>query len=423
MVRSGMGGNGAESQATPTGMAGRIENVVTRRQLLYASAGLGLGALVGCSPDNSAPENTTPPSGSTSPSATSAAPPSTATPSTSVSSAGSTTSTPSPSATGVPKPKLGDVIADDFDVPWGLIFLANGDALVSERNSAKIIRVTPKGKKTTLGTVSGVVPPTGIGEGGLLGIATAPDDEETLFVYYTSSSDNRVARISLRGGKVGKPTAVLTDIPTSTHHHGGRLLFDADGMLFVSTGDAEQSALAQDRDSLAGKILRIRPDGRAAPNNPYDNRTWSYGHRNIEGLAFDADGRLWATEFGEKQADELNLIAKGKNYGWPEVEGTSSNDAFVSPKVTWEPTSTCSPAGLAITRSTAFVAALQGRCLFAVPLDGTKAGKPKAHFADDLGRIRNAVVAPDGSLWMTTSNTDGRIDPGKNDDKIVRVTL
>ncbi len=392
--------------------------VVTRRQLLYASAGLGLGALVGCSAST-----TDAPTGSTSPSST-PTPPETPTPSSSVSaSASSPTPTPTASATGAPKPKLGDAIAENFDVPWGLIFLANGDALVSERNSAKIIRVTPKGKKTTLGTVSGVVPPSGIGEGGLLGIATAPGDEETLFVYYTSSSDNRVARISLRGGKVGKPKAVLTDIPTSTHHHGGRLLFDADGMLLISTGDAEQSSLAQDRDSLAGKILRIRPDGRAAPGNPYRNRTWSYGHRNIEGLAFDAGGRLWATEFGEKAADELNLIRKGGNYGWPKVEGESDDKAFVNPKLTWEPTSSCSPAGLAITRSTAFVGALQGRCLFAVPLDGTKAGKSKAYFADDLGRIRNAVAAPDGSLWITTSNTDGRIDPRRDDDKILRVSL
>lgn len=389
--------------------------MVTRRHFLYASSGLVLGCLVGCGTNNAPTGAATSatPTGSTSAESTPGASPTTS----------ATTASTTPTPTGAPTPEVADTIADDFDVPWGLIFLANGDALVSERNTAEIIRVTAKGKKTTLGEVSGVTPPTGIGEGGLLGIATAPGDEDTLFVYYTTDSDNRVGRVSLSGGKIGTPTAVLTGIPTSTHHHGGRLLFDADGMLLVSTGDAEQSSLAQDRDSLAGKILRIRPDGRAAPGNPYDNRTWSYGHRNVEGLAFDADGRLWATEFGEKAADELNLISKGKNYGWPTVEGTSSDDDFVNPKATWEPTSTCSPAGIAITRSTAFIGALQGQCLFAVPLDGTKAGTPKAHFAEEYGRIRNAVVAPDGSLWMTTSNTDGRIDPGKNDDKILRVRL
>ena len=241
--------------------------VVTRRQFLYASSGLAVAAVTGCSTDDPAPRT-----GAT-PSATSASRLS-PTPSPSPTPSRTPTASP-PSPTGSPKPEVAGTIADDFDVPWGLIFLAGGDALVSERNSAKIIRVSAKGKKTTLGEVSGVVPPTGIGEGGLLGIATAPGDEDTLFVYYTTGSDNRVGRLSLAGGKVGKPKAVLTDIPTSTHHHGGRLLFDPDGLLLVATGDAEQSSLAQDRDSLAGKILRIRPDGRAAPGNPFDNRTWS----------------------------------------------------------------------------------------------------------------------------------------------------
>ena len=393
--------------------------VVTRRQFLYGSSGLALATVAGCAADQTDPTTAPRPSptgasgGTASPSTGSASP----------SPSARRTPTPSPSPTGAPTPERAGTVATDLDVPWGLVFLAGGDALVSERNSAKIIRVTGRGKKTTLGEVSGVVPPTGIGEGGLLGLATAPGDEETLFVYYTTGSDNRVGRVSLAGGKVGRPKTVLTDIPTSTHHHGGRLLFDDDGMLLVSTGDAEQSSLAQDRRSLAGKILRIRPDGRAAPGNPYDNRTWSYGHRNVEGLAFDAAGRLWATEFGDKEADELNLIRRGRNYGWPEVEGTSDRDGLTDPKATWSPTSSCSPAGLAIARSTAFVGALQGRCLFAVPLDGTGAGKPKAYFAGDHGRIRNAVAAPDGSLWITTSNTDGRIDPGADDDKILRVTL
>jgi glucose/arabinose dehydrogenase len=395
--------------------------VVTRRQFLYASSGLAVGALAGCGTT----PTTEPTTGASVP-ATSPAGDASSAPSASTTPASSPTAerpSVTPSPTGPPRPEVAETVADDFDVPWGLVFLGNGDALVSERDTARIIRVSPRGRKTILGEVSGVTPASGIGEGGLLGIAAAPGDEETLFVYSTTGSDNRVARVSLAGGRVGKPRAVLTGIPTSTHHHGGRLLFDGDGMLLVSTGDAEQPAEAQDRSSLAGKILRIRPDGRAAPGNPYGNRTWSYGHRNVEGLAFDADGRLWATEFGDKKADELNLIRRGRNYGWPAVEGESDDDDFVNPKATWEPTSSCSPAGIGITRSTAFVGALQGRCLFAVPLDGARAGRPKAYFADDHGRIRNAVVAPDGSLWVTTSNTDGRIEPGRRDDKILRVTL
>lgn len=399
--------------------------MVSRRTVLLGSTGALVGSMTGCT-------GPAVDSGARSPSvaSTASSPPSTAasaTPSVSASPGPSPSSppraTPSPDPTGRPEPTVTSTIADNVDVPWGIAFLRSGDALVSERNSARILRVARNGKATPLGTVSGVTAPDGLGEGGLLGIALAPGDEDTLFVYLTSDSDNRVVRLSIAGGKVGKPTAVLTDIPTSTHHHGGRLLFDRTGALYVSTGDAEQSSLAQSKTSLAGKILRIRADGRPAAGNPFGNRTWSYGHRNIEGLAFDAQGRLWATEFGDKAADELNLITKGGNYGWPRVEGKSDSPRDVSPKTTWSPTSTCSPAGLAIVRSTAFVGALRGQCLFAVPLDGTDTGEPKKYFAGDYGRIRNVVVAPDGALWMTTSNTDGRVAPGKSDDKILRVTL
>ncbi|GAA3578800.1 PQQ-dependent sugar dehydrogenase [Microlunatus spumicola] len=395
-----------------------------RRHLLLGVAGVAAGGLVGCGSGSSGSGVSPAPSSV-------AVPPPTGTPSAD----GSPTPSPAPRATpsptpteraapsGPPDPDVAGTVADDLDVPWGLAFFANGDALVSERDRARLLRVTPKGKVTRLGEVRGVAPATGIGEGGLLGVALAPGDEDTVFAYLTSASDNRVVRLSVRGGKVGRPKPLLTGIPTSVHHHGGRLLFAPDGTLFVSVGDAEDSALAQQKGSLAGKILRIRTDGRAASGNPYGNRTWSYGHRNVEGLAFDADGRLWATEFGDKRADELNRIVKGRNYGWPRVEGRSSGDDYAGPRATWSPTSSCSPAGLAITRSTAFVGALQGRCLFSVALDGTDAGKPKAHFADDHGRIRNVAVAPDGSLWMTTSNTDGRRTPGKDDDKILRVTL
>jgi glucose/arabinose dehydrogenase len=397
-----------------------MDGMLSRRTLLAGSASLTVGAVVGCSakdrsPAGSASPTTTPTSSEPSPGRSPSASP---TPSSS-----SATTKPNATPTGDPKPKVADTIADDLNVPWSIVFLASGDALVSERDTARILKITPKGKVSALGEVSGVQASSGLGEGGLLGLALDPSDAETLYAYCTTSSDNRVVRLSLAGGKIGSPQSVLTGIPTSTHHHGGRLLFAPDGNLFVSTGDAEVSARAQNRSSLAGKILRIKPNGKAASGNPFGNRTWTYGHRNIEGLAFDAGGRLWATEFGDKKSDELNLIVKGHNYGWPNVEGRSSNDSYTNPKATWSPTSTCSPAGIAITRSTAFVGALQGKCLFSVPLERTDAGKPVPHFSGDHGRIRNVVVAPDGSLWMTTSNTDGRADPGRHDDKILRVTL
>ena len=388
--------------------------MLTRRTVLLSAAGAALGGLAGCS---AAPVPTSPTSSQT---------PSSAPPSTPAKSAGSPTSaptTPSPTAGGRPAPRVAETIAENLNVPWGIAFLASGDALVSERDTARIRKVSARGKVTTLGEIRGVDGPVGDAEGGLLGIALAPNDEETLFAFMSTPDEDRVVRLSLAGGKVGKPSPVLTGIRNGVRHHGGRLLFDAEGLLYVSVGDAAESDLAQDRDSLNGKILRIRPDGSPAPGNPFGNRTWSYGHRNVEGLAFDAQRRLWATEFGEQETDEFNLIAKGKNYGWPAVEGKSDNSRFVSPKATWSPTSSCSPAGLAITRSTAFVGALRGECLFAVPLTGDKAGEPRSYFTEDFGRIRNVVVAPDGALWMTTSNTDGRADPGRDDDKIIRVTL
>lgn len=329
--------------------------------------------------------------------------------------------TPTPTPTRAAAPRISGTIATGLNVPWGIAFLSNGDALVSQRDTGNIVRVTPDGQVTDLGTVPGSVGVAG-GEGGLLGIALLPSDESTLFAYVSTSADDRVVRLRLSARGLGVPTPILTGIPIGARHHGGRLLFDADGALLVSTGDAGNPALAQDRDSLAGKVLRINTAGKAMADNPFGNRTWSYGHRNIEGLAFDADGRLWAAEFGDKAADELNLIQRGGNYGWPLVEGKGGGKGLIDPLVTW-PTDDCSPAGIAIAGSTAFIGALQGECLFAVPLDGETAGKPVAHFAGKYGRIRNAAVSPDGALWVTTSNTDGRGDVRSGDDRILRVTV
>ncbi|AXT85411.1 glucose sorbosone dehydrogenase [Aeromicrobium sp. A1-2] len=315
--------------------------------------------------------------------------------------------------------RLASTIATGLNVPWGIAFLRSGDALVSQRDEGSIVRITPDGEVTTVGEVDGA---SGGGEGGLLGLALAPDDDKTLFAYVTTSAEDRVVRLRLDGDSIREQRPILTGITVGSRHHGGRLLFQGDGTLFVSTGDAGDARLAQDKDSLNGKILRITQDGGPADGNPFGNRTWTYGHRNIEGLAFDAEGRLWATEFGEKAADELNLIEAGGNYGWPGVEGTSDEPGLVNPKVTWG-TDECSPAGLAITRSMAFLGALQGECVFGVPLDGTDAGKPVRYLGDDHGRIRSISVAPDGALWVTTSNTDGRGDLRKGDDRILRVTL
>ena len=366
-----------------------------RRTLLTGFAAIGATTLIGCGNDDEKPSPTPKP----------------------------TPSSKSPTTPQTPtsvNPKIVSTIATGLNVPWEIVFLASGDALVSQRDEGSIVRVSPTGNVTKVGDVDGASGGPG-GEGGLLGLALAPDDESTLFAFVTTDSDNRVVRLRLDGDSLGSQEPILSGIAKGGRHHGGRILFDRDGHLLVATGDAGDGQLAQDKGSLNGKILCITQDGKAAPGNPFDNHTWSYGHRNIEGLAFDADGRLWATEFGERTADELNLVERGKNYGWPEVEGTSDDDGFVNPKVTWG-TDECSPAGLAITRSTAFVAALQGECLFAVRLNGEDAGEPKA-YVKDHGRIRSVTTAPDGALWVTTSNTDGRGDLRRGDDRIFRVTL
>ncbi|MFP5283916.1 MAG: PQQ-dependent sugar dehydrogenase, partial [Actinomycetes bacterium] len=221
---------------------------------------------------------------------------------------------------------------------------------------------------------------------------------------------------------LGEPREVLTDIPKGIRHNGGRMTLGPDGYLYVGTGEVGNTSLAQDRDSLGGKILRITIDGEPAPGNPFDNEVWSYGHRNVEGLAFDDEGRLWASEFGEQTWDELNLIREGGNYGWPEVEGSGNQDGMINPKVVWR-TSEASPAGLAFWQGELWMAALRGQRLWEIPIDGSKAGDPREHFTEKYGRLRSVTVAGNGrDLLLTTSNTDGRADPRRGDDRILTVT-
>lgn len=316
-------------------------------------------------------------------------------------------------------------IADGLNVPWGIVFLPDGRALVAQRDAGTIVMIDPNGsdrdRVREIGKVPGSVGRPG-GEAGLLGLALHPDDDNQLFAFVSTSQDERIVRIAVDGDRLDDIEPILTGLPTGGRHHGGRLLFGPDGYLYVGTGEAGQPDLAQDRDSLGGKILRITPDGKAADGNPFDSEIWSWGHRNVEGLAFDADDRLWACEFGDRAVDELNLIERGGNYGWPKFEGASDDPEYVTPKVTW-PTSDCSPSGMAIARSTAFLAALRGERLWSVPLDGTDVGEPQDHFVGRYGRLRTVVVAPDESLWVTTSNTDGRGRRRDRDDRIFRVVI
>ncbi|MEP6953972.1 MAG: PQQ-dependent sugar dehydrogenase, partial [Solirubrobacteraceae bacterium] len=206
-------------------------------------------------------------------------------------------------------------------------------------------------------------------------------------------------------------------------HNGGRLAFGPDGMLYAGVGDAGTTSNAQDRGSRNGKILRIAPDGSVPAGNPIGGSpVWSLGHRNVQGLAFDRAGRLWASEFGQNSFDEVNLIRKGRNYGWPLVEGKGSTQGgrFTNPLVTWR-TSESSPSGAAIAGSSLYVGALAGERLWRVPLRGSSVGRPRALLNGRYGRLRTVVRAPDGALWISTSNRDGRGAPRSGDDRIIRL--
>ncbi|WP_084960031.1 PQQ-dependent sugar dehydrogenase [Thermoactinospora rubra] len=321
---------------------------------------------------------------------------------------------PTAAVTAPPPGGVGEV-ATGLSVPWSIAFLPGGDALVTERDSARLLRLR-QGRATELATIEGVRPG---GEGGLMGLAVKGP---YVFVYFTAEQDNRIVRYRLDGDRLSQPTTLVTGIPKAGIHNGGRLAVGPDGHLYASTGDAGERPRAQDRDSLGGKILRMTEDGKPAPGNPFGTLVYSYGHRNVQGLAWDSAGRLYASEFGANAYDEVNLIRPGGNYGWPEVEGRGDDPDYINPIVTWT-TGEASPSGMAFAGGSLWVAALRGERLWQVPLsgDGT-AGRPVAHFQDRYGRLRAVATAPDGSLWFGTSNHDGRGSPRRGDDRILSVS-
>jgi glucose/arabinose dehydrogenase len=326
-------------------------------------------------------------------------------------------SSPTPSAVqSRGEPRAREIVAD-LVTPWGLVTLEDGSFLISERDTGKILRV--RNDSTSLVRTINEASPAG--EGGLLGLAVTRD-EKTVFAYYTAANDNRIVSMSWDGRDLGAPKVILRGIPKGFIHNGGRMVIGPDDYLYVGTGESGEGSLAQDKDSLGGKILRLRVDGRPAPGNPFDNEVFSYGHRNVQGLAFDADGRLWASEFGQQTWDELNLIREGANYGWPEVEGSGKVKGMTNPKVVWR-TRDASPSGLAYWQGELWMAGLRGERLWEIPLDGSSTRDPIAHFRGDYGRLRTVIVARDGSsLLLSNSNTDGRGDPSPHDDRLFRVT-
>jgi glucose/arabinose dehydrogenase len=305
---------------------------------------------------------------------------------------------------------------DDLDAPWSIAF--HGDAaLVSERDSARVLEVSEDGEVREVGVIDGVEPG---GEGGLLGLAVSDGE---LFTYFTAQGENRVERREIRGDagalSLGSATAVIDGIPAAGNHNGGRIAFGPDGMLYVTTGDAGDRASAQDLDALSGKILRLTPEGEVPADNPFaESPVYSYGHRNPQGIAWDAEGAMYASEFGQDTWDELNVIEPGGNYGWPEVEGIADDSDYIDPVQQWRPDA-ASPSGIAVTGSDIVIANLRGERLRTVPLDDLTASTER--LTGELGRLRDVVVGPDGMLWILTNNTDGRGNPSDGDDRILRL--
>ncbi len=313
------------------------------------------------------------------------------------------------------------VVARGLDVPWGVAFLPNGDAVVAERGGQVRRIAASNGRMTTVGRLPGV---SEQGEGGLLGLAVSPTyrRDRWVYAYMTTARDNRIVRFRLSAPRSLRP--VLTGLASGSIHNGGRIGFGPDGKLYAGVGDVGDPDLSQDRSSPSGKILRMNPNGSVPGDNPFrGSRVWSLGHRNVQGLTWDGGKRLWAAEFGQSTWDEVNLIRKGRNYGWPDVEGKGTGGGrFVSPHVVWS-TDVASPSGVAYLKSALWVGALRGERLWRVPLSGTRTGTPQALYVGDYGRIRTTVAAPDGSLWITTSNRDGRGSPADSDDRILRVDV
>ncbi|AWT45654.1 MULTISPECIES: PQQ-dependent sugar dehydrogenase [Streptomyces] len=340
---------------------------------------------------------------------------------------GSAADGPTPPAKG--SVKVLRTVATGLNTPWGLAPLPDGGLLVASRDRATITRVdTGTGRKTVLGEVPGVSPE---GEGGLLGIALSPDyaSDHMIYAYFTSASDNRVVRMLYdakkpAGEQLGAPDTVFKGIPKGFIHNGGRIAFGPDGMLYVGTGESGQRGLAQDKESLGGKILRLTPEGEPAPGDPFpDSPVYSWGHRNVQGLAWDDKQRLFASEFGQDTWDELNAIKPGDNYGWPEAEGRSGKGGFHDPLAQWH-TDEASPSGIAWAEGSIWMAGLRGQRLWRIPLKGTEASAaPQAFLDGAYGRLRTVVAAGGDKLWVTTSNTDGRGHPKDGDDRILELRV
>lgn len=328
-------------------------------------------------------------------------------------------SSASASASGPSSAGTARTLASHLDVPWDLAVLPDGSLLITLRDSADVVRLGRDGVLTTVAHIDGVVPG---GEGGLLGIAVSPHvaNDDLVYLYYTAADDNRVVRYRYTGSALTEAHPLLTGIPKGSVHNGGRIRFGPDGDLYIGTGETGDSNLSQDTTSLAGKILRIHADGSIPSDNPFGNAVYSYGHRNVQGLGWDGEGRLYASEFGANAEDELNEVVLGGNYGWPLVEGDGQREGMRPPLLTWS-TSEASPSGIAVTPDgVVYLAALRGERVWRTTRQGEAMTAPTV-FVDGFGRVRDVELVG-SELYLLTDNTF-RGTPGPDDDRLIAVPL
>ncbi len=321
-----------------------------------------------------------------------------------------------------------EVVAEELDIPWEVLVLDEGRYLVTERTGDLLL--IDDGEHHVIESFDELEEPF-LGEGGLLGIALHPDFAENnkLYVYQTVERDSientvRQFEVDFEHHELRNEDVIIDGIPSDRFHNGGRIAFGPDERLYITTGDATQPDLAQDRDALAGKILRLNDDGSIPDDNPFDNEVYSYGHRNAQGITWDEDGRLWATEHGPEARDELNLIEPGTNYGWPEITGKETHPEMESPTFHSSQYDTWAPAGAAYDDGSVFFAGLRGERLYEAGVNDREVNAFVAHFFEDFGRLRAVTVGPNEEyLYVTTSNTDGRGEEQSNDDRLVRIPL
>ncbi len=353
---------------------------------------------------------------------------------------------PQPEPTATTSPQAVSVVAQGLEIPWDIAFLPGGELLVTER-TGDVLRIDPRtGEKKTVFNVPGQR-----GEGGLLGIVLHPDFERNSFVYLymtatgaNGETTNRVVRYTYKIDAFTQDRVIIADIPGAIYHDGGRIEFgpptsclpatasaqagetgQSDCYLYITTGDATRSKIAQDINSLGGKILRLKDDGSIPSDNPFGNAVYSYGHRNPQGLAWDASGRLWETEHGRSGVtsgmDEINVIEKGGNYGWPDIEGDATQVGMRKPALNSGADDTWAPASALYLDGSLYFGGLRGEALYEAVLDGARVRELKEHLKGEYGRLRTVRLGPDGMLYVTTSNRDSRGNPAAGDDKILRI--